>query len=127
MESVTVTIDVTDWAEKALKGERFPQTEEEFVEMAVEMGAKNVARIVEAGRILGLVPDDIIPPDKDLYDAGGAAATHAMIGAQTYRVEHAGKLIKMRKYRAVQKEEPDEEIDGETLETSIEDALPDHG
>jgi hypothetical protein len=125
---VIIQTDVTDWAETALISENFPQTRDELETLAVTTGAKLAAQTAIAGRAMGQVPVDLISEDKALLSDGGALSIHLMLATAKTEIEVNGKMIRGRKWKAIQRPpETDAGDDGERLEANIEDALPDHG
>jgi len=125
MSKVAVSIDVTDWAEKALRAEEMPQSESDLFAMAVDQGlsARETAQMAIAARAMGESPVDILPDNKVLLGDGGRYRMDAMIRNAVRRIEIAGKEYTVREATSVVQEDAPESDDGpQTLELEAEAA-----
>lgn len=124
MKPVKIVIDVTDWAEEALRAESVPQNRDDVGQQAVRKGssARKAAQRALALRAAGHSPDDVMPTDKDVLSDGGAYVINNMVTQMKQRIERSGREIELRAYTAIMKED---DLDQPTLPEG--DAfLPDH-
>ncbi len=97
-KKTVISIDVSDWAEAALRNEEAPQTRDELTDLSLSKGytATEAARIGMSQRAGGNSPAEILPDDKNLLSDGGAMSVHMMIARAKRTIEIKGQEYEAR-------------------------------
>lgn len=98
-----LTIPIGEWMREYVREEIDVSTEEKIVELATKdkMPTSQIARMVIIAREAGAAPEKIIPPNKLLLNAGGAASIQQIIATRYRELEIANnKTVKVREFVA---------------------------
>ena len=112
---LTVKIPIGDWEEEYLAAEPKIEGPDSLIALRKAHGIGSVARMTAAARARNEAPQDIIKPDKLLYQSGIQAEIAEMIAGRVENVQlENGAEIKIRSYVATppQDEEGDEDDGG---------------
>lgn len=100
-EEYAIKVPVSDWMKEYIREEVDVSTEDKIVELATKdkMPTSQIARMVIIAREAGAAPEEIIPANKLLLNAGGAASIQQIIATRYRELEIANnRTVKVREF-----------------------------
>jgi hypothetical protein len=125
-EEPTLKIPIGDWMKEFVREEVDVSSEEKIIELATKekMPTSQIARLVIVAREAGYAPDEIIPPNKLILNAGASASIQQIIATRYRELEIANnKTVKVREFVAPVREVMTRTEEPEEVELSTEQVI----
>ena len=118
-----IEIEAKDWEEEHDEVEPDISTADKLVELSTKYSTPKLARMAIVAREKGLMPNDILPANKPLFQSGAWLAVSNLIKRRVSEKELPnGKTVEYREYVGVVRDE-DGQNTGDTLSAHADSSL----
>ncbi len=118
-----IEIEAKDWEEEHDEVEPDISTADKLVELSTKYSTPKVARMAIVAREKGLMPNDILPANKPLFQSGAWLAVSSLIKRRVEEKELPnGKTVEFREYVGVVRDE-DGHVVSDALLNSADSSL----